>query len=473
LIYKAIGRPSQDEAPPGKDASLYPEPDSCLIVPRDQHGISRANISENALKVLYRLKQEGYQALLVGGGVRDLLLGREPKDFDVATDARPEEVRRVFRNCRLIGRRFRLAHVHFGPEIIEVATFRGGGGELEDDGERHLENGMIVRDNLYGTLEEDARRRDFTVNALYYNIADFTVIDYANGIEDLKEGRLRLIGEDPERRYREDPVRMLRAVRFAAKLGFNIDPDCERPLREHSSLLGGVPAARLFEEVLKLLHSGTGLAGFEKLRHYDLFGQLFPATEECLAYEDHAFPITFVSRGLANTDRRIQEDKPVTPAFLFALLLWEPVRRRFFTLADRGMDPYEAMVQAGGEVLAAQLSRVSIPKRFSMPMREVWELQPRFEQLDGRRPQRLAAHPRFRAAYDFLALRAESGEADQELADWWARFQEASGLERDGMTGPVRKKRRRRRPGTGAGPGAGGAGAEGRSAPATGGVDAG
>lgn len=461
--------PVPGRGPARKDASLYPDSDSCRIVPRDQHGISRANISENALKVLYRLKQEGYQSLLVGGGVRDLLLGREPKDFDVATDARPEDVRRVFRNCRLIGRRFRLAHVHFGPEIIEVATFRGGGGELEDDGERHLENGMIVRDNLYGTREEDALRRDFTVNALYYNIADFTVIDYAGGLEDLQAGRLRLIGDDPERRYREDPVRMLRAVRFAAKLGFNIDPDCERPLREWSSLLGGVPAARLFEEVLKLLHSGAGLEGFEKLRHYDLFGQLFPATEECLAHEEHSFPITFVSRGLENTDRRIQEDRPVTPAFLFALLLWEPVRRRFFTLVDLGADPHEAMVQAGGEVVAAQLSRVSIPKRFSLPMREVWELQPRFEQLAGKQPHRLAAHPRFRAAYDFLVLRAECGEADQELADWWTRFQEASGLDRDGMTGPARKKRRRRRPR--AGPGS--AGAETGDKPSIGGGDGG
>lgn len=421
-------------------------------MPREQHGISRANISENALKVLYRLRQEGFQALLVGGGVRDLLLGREPKDFDVATDARPEDVRRVFRNCRLIGRRFRLAHVHFGAEIIEVATFRGGGGDEEEEGDhRHLENGMIVRDNLYGTREEDALRRDFTVNALYYNIADFSVIDYAGGLDDLKAGRLRLIGDDPERRLREDPVRMLRAIRFAAKLGFSIDPECERPLREGGGLLRGVPAARLFEEVLKIFHSGTGLMAFEKLRHYGLFGHLFPATEECLAYEEHAFPITFVSRGLDSTDRRVLEDKMVSPAFLFALLLWEPVRRRYFTLVDRGLEPYDAMVQAGAGVLADQLPRVSIPKRFSLPMREVWELQPRFEQLDGKRPQRLAAHPRFRAAYDFLLLRAESGEADRELADWWSRFQEASLGEREAIVGPVRTKRRRRRPGSSTG----------------------
>jgi poly(A) polymerase len=419
--------------------------DSCRIIPRDRHNISRANISENALKVLYRLKQGGYQAYLVGGGVRDLLLGREPKDFDVATDATPEEVRRVFRNCRLIGRRFRLAHVHFGREIIEVATFRGGGGGEEDAGHRHIENGMIVRDNLYGTREEDALRRDFTVNALYYNIADFSVIDYAGGLDDLRAGRLRLIGDDPERRLREDPVRMLRAVRFAARLGFNVDPDCERPLTELGHLLQDVPAARLFEEVLKLFHAGMALESFEKLRHYGLFGRLFPATEECLAHEDQAFPVTFVSRGLENTDRRIQEDKPVTPAFLFAVLLWEPVRRRFQGLLDAGKSASDAMVIAGGEVLSAQQSEVSIPKRFGLPMREIWELQPRLEQRQGKRPARLATHPRFRAAYDFLLLRAYSGEADEELAQWWTRFQEASGEERAGMTGAGKRRRPRRR----------------------------
>jgi poly(A) polymerase len=390
--------------------------------------------------------------------VRDLLLGREPKDFDVATDARPEDVRRVFRNCRLIGRRFRLAHVHFGGEIIEVATFRGGqpSDDDEDAGERHLENGMIVRDNLYGTREEDALRRDFTVNALYYNIADFSVIDYAGGLEDLRLGRLRLIGDDPERRYREDPVRMLRAVRFAAKLGFSVDPDCESPLLEHGHLLTGVPSARLFEEVLKLFHGGTGLLAFEKLRHYGLFGHLFAETEECLAHEDQAFPITFVSRGLANTDRRIQEGLAVTPAFLFAVLLWEPVRRRYQDLLDEDRSPADAMYQAGGEVAGRQQSLVTIPKRFGLPMREIWELQPRLEERQGKRPYRLVTHPRFRAAYDFLLLRAEAGEADPDLAAWWTRFQDATAEERSGMTGASRRRRprRRRRPAAGAQPGA-------------------
>jgi poly(A) polymerase len=422
-----------------------PSPDSPLVVPRSDHIISRANISENALKVLYRLKQGGYQAYLVGGGVRDLLLGREPKDFDVATDATPEEVRKVFRNCRLIGRRFRLAHVHFGREIIEVATFRGLGGSEQAQGERHLQNGMIVRDNLYGTREEDALRRDFTVNAMYYNIADFSLIDYAGGLADLQAGRLRLIGDDPERRYREDPVRMLRAVRFACKLGFNVDPDCEQPLFQLGSLLADVPPARLFEEVLKVFQGGFGLSAFEKLRHYGLFAQLFHATERCLSLEEQAFPITFVSQGLANTDRRIQEGKPVTPAFLFAVLLWEPIRLRFQALVDDGLPAPEAVNQAAMEVSARQQPQVAIPKRFSLMMREIWSLQPRLEQRQGKRPYRLLTHPRFRAAYDFLLLRAQAGEVDTELAEWWTRFQEVNPRERSRMTGNEKRRRPRRR----------------------------
>lgn len=399
---------------------------SPLIVPRSEHRISRADISENALKVLYRLKDGGYQAYLVGGGVRDLLLGRDPKDFDVATDATPEQVRKVFRNCRLIGRRFRLAHVHFGREIVEVATFRGDGQDEDTNGEHHVHNGMIVRDNRYGTREEDALRRDFSVNGLYYNIADLSVIDYAGGLNDLRAGLLRLVGKDPEKRYREDPVRMLRAVRFACKLGFNIDPSCERPLFELGHLLRDVPPARLFEEVLKLLQTGLGLCAFKKLRHYRLFAQLFPATDELLDHEDHNFPITFVSRGLENTDRRIREEKPVTPAFLFAVLLWEPVRRRFAQLLTKDMTPNEAMLLAASDAFVRQRSLVAIPKRFALPMREIWSLQPRLERREGRRLYRLLAHPKFRAAYDFLLLRAEAGEVDLALTDWWTRFQVAN-----------------------------------------------
>jgi len=417
-----------------------------IVIPRSEHTLSRANVSESALKVLYRLRSAGFQAHLVGGGVRDLLLGREPKDFDVATDATPEEVRSTFRNSRLIGRRFRLAHVRFGREIIEVATFRG---TQSDDDQRRVENGMIVRDNSYGCIEEDALRRDFTVNALYYNIADFSVLDFAGGMADLEQGVLRLIG-DPEQRYREDPVRMLRAVRFAAKLGFNLAPSCEEPLHQLGALLHSVPAARLFEEVLKLFHSGTALIAFEKLRHFGLFGYLFPEAESCLALEEQEFPITFVSRGLDNTDKRIAEGKPVAPAFLFAVLLWEPVRKHAAALEREGQHPAAAMQQAGSEVLARQQDHVSVPKRFTLQMREIWGLQHRFEARRGKRPLRLLGHPRFRAAYDFLLLRGEAGEVDRELGEWWTRFQEVNADERGTMVegeGPAGPRRRRRRGG--------------------------
>ncbi len=413
-----------------------------IIIPRPEHDLSRANISENAVKVLYRLKAAGFQAYLVGGGVRDLLLGREPKDFDIATDARPDEVRSIFRNCRLIGRRFRLAHVHFGREIIEVATFRSGSEDSE--GDRHVENGMILRDNVYGVIGDDVLRRDFTVNALYYNIEDFSVVDYVGGLRDLEQGRLRLIG-DPEQRYREDPVRILRALRFACKLGFNIDPACDEPLHRIGHLLGDVPSARIFDELQKLFLTGGALCAFEKLRHYGLFEHLFPMTEESLTHEEQAFPITFVSRGMSNTDDRVSADKPVTPAFLFAVLLWEPVRQLASKLQDDTTGMTEAIREAGDRILAQQQFRVSIPKRFSIPMREIWWLQPRFDSRGGRRAQRFIGHPRFRAAYDFLLLRAESGEVDPALAQWWTQYQEAAGEQGAPMERPAGRSRRRRR----------------------------
>jgi len=395
--------------------------------------------------VLYGLRKAGYQAYLVGGSVRDLLLGREPKDFDVATDAHPEEIRQVFRSCRLIGRRFRLAHVRFGREIIEVATFRSM--SFQQQGQQ-TENGMILRDNEFGNIEEDALRRDFTVNALYYNIADFSVVDYADGMADLQAGILRLLG-DPETRYREDPVRMLRAVRFAAKLGFNIDSSTEEPISRIGGLLRDIPAARMYEEVLKLFLGGVAAATFEKLRHYDLFAELFPLTDENLSHEEHEFPLTLVLKGLENTDRRLAVGKPVTPAFLFAVLLWEPVRHRAERLQAEGMAPYPAIQQAASEVMQKQVNYVAIPRRFSTPMREIWSLQSRFANAKGKRPGRLLSHPRFRAAYDFLLLRAESGEADPAQAEWWTRFQEQQGLDpKGGNKSPSadRRPRRRRKP---------------------------
>ncbi len=365
--------------------------------------------------------------------MRDLLLGREPKDFDIATDAHPEDVKKVFRNCRLVGRRFRLAHVHFGREVIEVATFRGIQ-QASESGEHETENGMLLRDNVYGTIEEDALRRDFTVNALYYNIEDFSVVDYAAGMDDLNSGVLRLLG-NPEQRYREDPVRMLRAVRFATKLGFSINTACEEPIFSMGKLLDDIPSARLFEEVLKLFMHGTALQAFEKLRHYDLFGRLFPDTEECLSHEEHQFPITFVANGLKNTDARVSQDKPVTPAFLFAVLLWEPVRKLAEQIQATGESPYPAMQQAASEVLAEQVKMVAIPKRFSLQMRDIWCMQHRFEFRQGKRPHRLLTHPRFRAGYDFMLLRAESGEAEPELAKWWTDFQELKEEDRKILSG--------------------------------------
>lgn len=435
------------------DVPPNPSFEGPVIVPRGDHCISRANISENALKVLYRLSQAGYDVYLVGGGVRDLLLGREPKDFDVVTNARPDEIKSVFRNCRLIGRRFRLAHIHFGREIIETATFRRLHDE-EEDGARVVENGQILRDNVYGdSLEEDALRRDFTINALYYDIRDFSVVDFAGGMADIEAGHLRLMG-DPEQRYKEDPVRMLRAVRFAVKLGFRIEERTEKPLFELGHLLEGIPSSRLYEEVLKLLHGGMALESFEMLRHYGLFGYLFPEVEAVLTEEEEGFPHTFIMRALDNTDKRIGDDRPVAPFFLFAVLLWEPVRRLTEENVANGMPDIPALHNAASQVLDNQRSVVMIPKRMKLLILDVWFMQPRFRQRGGGRPYKLLEHPKFRAGYDFLLLRGEAGEEVDDLPEWWTRFQEAEGGARREMTSAAaegekrpRSRRRRRRRG--------------------------
>ncbi|NOY66923.1 MAG: polynucleotide adenylyltransferase PcnB [Gammaproteobacteria bacterium] len=417
------------------------EPSSAShIIPRPQHNISRENISENALKVLYRLHKAGYQACLVGGAVRDLALGLEPKDFDVATDASPEDVKSLFRNCRLIGRRFRLAHVFYGRDIIEVATFRGSGDmDVSADQLSHSDEGRILRDNVYGSIEEDARRRDFTVNAMYYDIRDFSVLDYMDGMKDIEQGILRIIGE-PEQRYREDPVRMLRVVRFAVKLGFKIHLETETPIFDLAGLLDDISPSRLFDESVKLFMSGQALQTFELLRHYGLFAYLYPMTEEALSIEDHDFPIILVSQAMKNTDERLQSGKSVTPAFIYASILWEPVR----LLAERineeeDLPAFPAMQKAIAKTLQKQSQHTAIPKRFSIFMREVWQLQGRFEFTTGMRPYKLLSHPRFRAAYDFLLLRAGCGEVSQELADWWTHFQDATSSEKKKMTRPGKR----------------------------------
>jgi len=419
------------------------------VIPPGQHSIAPGFIGRHALTVLDQLHAAGFDGLLVGGCVRDLMLGREPKDFDVVTDASPEQIRGVFRRARLVGRRFRLAHVRVGREVVEVATFRAA--PDAEATEESSASGRLLSDNVFGTRADDAVRRDFTINALYYDNRDGTVIDYVGGVEDLQRGVLRTIG-DPERRYREDPVRMLRAIRFAAKLGFRIDPPAEDPIARLASMLDEVPPARLFEEVLKLFQGGHGVAAYELLRHYRLFERLFPLTEDVLEQERGGFPLTLVLRALENTDRRIAEDKPVTPAFLFAALLWEPVRVRITAKVAAGLAPVGAILEAADEVLAEQLQRVALPRRFSVPMREIWSLQPRFDNRSGKRPARLLGHKRFRAAYDFLLLRAEAGEADPALAQWWTDFQSAGDSERPQLLestaeSPSPKRRRRRRGG--------------------------
>ena len=391
------------------------------IIPRSEHGVSRSEISENALKVLYRLKNSGYQAYLVGGGVRDILLGLKPKDFDVATDAHPEQVRELFRNCRLIGRRFRLAHVHFGREIIEVSTFRASHTDAID-GEGHEEDGRIIRDNVYGKLDDDVWRRDFTVNALYYNIEDFSIVDYVGGLEDIKNRQLRLIGI-PEDRYQEDPVRMLRAIRFAIKLGFSIHPVSEQPIRKLAPLLERIPEARLFEEFLKLFMSGQSEKTYQQLREYGLFAMLFPQTEEFLNRGDKFIHKLLLS-AFRNTDTRLAEDKPVTPAFLLAALLWVPVRDLANDHEGNGLSEMDAIHLASDAVISHQISSTSMPRRFTHMARDRWALQVRLKNIRGKRPLKLLAHQRFRAAYDFLLLRAEAGEDVQELASWWTSFQE-------------------------------------------------
>lgn len=389
--------------------------------------------------MLYRLKEAGFQAHLVGGGVRDLLLAGKPKDFDVATDATPEEVAEIFRNSRIIGRRFKLVHVRFGREIIEVATFRGAH-KHSDKEDTHSSEGMILRDNIYGSIEEDAIRRDFTINALYYNIADFSVIDYANGMQDLEKRVIRFMG-DPETRYREDPVRILRAIRFAAKLEFDIEENTAEPIARLAPLLDDVPAARLFEEVLKLFHSGHAEKALKYLLDFQVLQHLLPMTTDCLALNPNG--IRLIEQGLRNTDARIQAEKSVTPAFLYAVLLWEAVKCKATEFEAEGHDKYAAVQMAAGYMIELQVQYVAIPRRFTSQMREIWVLQERFTGIQGKRPARLASHPRFRAAYDFLLLRAFAGEVDQSLADWWTAYQEGKELPK--VQGVEKKKPSRRR----------------------------
>ena len=420
------------------------------VIPRDQHCISRKHISDSALKVMARLRGQGHQAYLVGGAVRDLLLGGHPKDFDIATDATPEEVHGLFRNSRIIGRRFRIVHVRFGREIIEVTTFRGHHDNGDDQAApgsgshaRRSASGLLLRDNVYGTLEEDAVRRDLTVNALYYDAGTFEVFDHVHGMEDLQRRSICIIGE-PEERFREDPVRMLRVVRFAAKLGFDIDHKTAQAIPKCARLLHEIPAARLFDEFLKLFLSGYGASTLEQLLRHDLLQYLFPETSELLLRDDQA--LALVRAAMANTDQRIAEDKPVTPAFILAALLW-PVASRLAVQLEHGGDPsMVAMHSAAQQTIAEATRRISIPRRFSQPMREIWECQLRLQRRQGKKAAELVEHRRFRAAYDFLLLREQAGEDMGGLGQWWTEFQALNPVERVEQAQPDGERRGRRRP---------------------------
>ncbi|WP_126323101.1 polynucleotide adenylyltransferase PcnB [Candidatus Rickettsiella viridis] len=388
------------------------------MIPRAEHTISRKSISANALKVLYRLDQHGYSAYLVGGCLRDILLQIKPKDFDIATDARPEKIKKLFRNCLLIGRRFRLAHIRFGREVIEVTTFRA---DAEKKSLKHrtvAAHGMLLRDNIYGSIEEDAWRRDFTMNALYYNIADFSLIDYCGGLSDIQHKIVRIIG-DPQTRYHEDPVRLLRAIRFAGKLGFTLDPATAEPIPELANLLHHVPPARLFEEVLKLFHHGQAFATYQLLRHYQLFNELFPQTFACL---DKPATEKLLEIACKNTDQRLQEGKTVSPAFLFAIFLWPAVQAKVQHYNKKQTPLFILYQHAISHVLAEQQKQITIPRRYSTTIREIWDLQQRLIQRRPYMINRLTAHPRFRAAYDFLLLRAQIQEIPSEIASWWTDF---------------------------------------------------
>jgi poly(A) polymerase len=429
------------------------------IIPRDQHTISRRDISPNALRVLYRLREGGHHAYLVGGAVRDLLAGGHPKDFDVATDATPEQVRHLFRNCRLIGRRFRLAHVVFGREIIEVATFRANVDDGSGDRQLH-EGGRLLRDNVYGSIEDDAVRRDFTANALYYAIEDFSVRDYVGGFDDVQNRVLKLIG-DPESRYREDPVRMLRAIRLAAKLDFSIDDATAAPIPVLAPLLAEAAPARLFEECLKLFLSGHAVAGFEGLERHGLLKALFPETASALASNRSGALRRMLLEGLRGTDARVVADEPVSPAFLFALLLWPAYCRALIALQAEGVHAAEAQRRAADRVTVHQLNTIALPRRFSLPMQEIWLLQARLSsgqspQRQRKRVMRTLAHPRFRAAFDFLQLRRFASDEHAEDVEFWREAQDdpdnaiaahPETMTEDGEPAP-RKRRRRRRRGT-------------------------
>jgi poly(A) polymerase len=414
----------------------------------DQHGIDPEDVSSNAVRVTETLQRAGFKAFIVGGAVRDLVLGFKPKDFDVATDATPEQIKRLFRRAFIIGRRFQIVHVMFGQDLIEVTTFRGS----SSDGAPKDEHGRVLRDNTFGEQHEDAERRDFTINAMYYDPDQQLVLDYHGGMKDIRSRSLRMIG-DPAARYREDPVRLLRVVRFAAKLSFEIAPATRAPIAVMAPLIDNVPVARVFDEMLKLLMSGHAMACLQQLRQEGLHHGLLPLLDVVL---EQPMGEKFVTLALANTDERIRQGKPVSPGFLFAALLWHQVLEKWEAYRAAGEYPIPALHQAADEVLDSQTEKLALQRRIATDMRDIWAMQPRFERRSGKTPFKLLEHTRLRAGYDFLLLRCASGEADAELGDWWTEFMHADGEDRESLLNRKPEtdtegapKRRRRRGGRG------------------------
>ena len=423
------------------------------IVTRDRHTISRKDISPNALKVLYRLLKAGYQAYIVGGGVRDLLLRKKPKDFDIATNAEPAEIKVLFNNARVIGRRFRIVHIRFGREIIEVTTFRADHHPIneitsnfafKEDRERdsvHSKEGMILRDNVYGNIDEDAKRRDFTVNALYYTTDGFRLLDFNHGLQDLKSKQIRIIG-DPKERYKEDPVRMLRAIRFSAKLGFSIEENTKKPIDELAYLLDSISSARLFDETIKLMTGGHAVKTFAMLQEFQLGTFLFSPTLEALSEADNS-STKLVELALEKTDQRLNENKSVTPSFLFAALLWPVFKMHLAESKNLGLSPQLAFEKSAQFAINEQLGYTAIPRRFTLATKEIWKLQSKLASRSKKSIETVFSNSRFRAAYDFLLLREESGEELKGLGQWWTNFQESNEPERKKLILSRSKKTKR------------------------------
>ncbi|MGX9221466.1 polynucleotide adenylyltransferase PcnB [Massilia varians] len=410
------------------------DPTQPVILGPEEHKIDPRNVSRNAVTVTQTLQEAGFKAFVVGGAVRDLLLGVKPKDFDIATDATPEQVKRLFRRAFIIGRRFQIVHVMFGQDLLEVTTFRGNG----SDNAPKDEHGRVLRDNNFGPQHEDAARRDFTINAMYYDPATQTVLDYHGGIEDIRAKTLRIIGV-PEARYREDPVRMLRVVRFAAKLGFTIEPTTRAPIPVMAPLIDNVPAARVFDEMLKLLLSGHALACLKELRSAGLHHGLLPLLDVVL---EQPIGMKFVTLALESTDGRVKAGKGVSPGFLFASLLWHQVLEKWNAYRAAGESPIPALHLAADDVLGTQTENLALQRRIATDMRDIWAMQPRFERRTGKAPFKLLEHPRFRAGYDFLLLRCESGELPGEVGEWWTAFYAAEGGEREALLAAANQRDR-------------------------------